>query len=137
MVYISEYKPPHELATPHLRLGLRSLDIYKEVVNRKIPTSVDLDARFRYYAERLAASAITQTYHYFFTIQAMSAECERIFSAARLMATPIRASLDAQISGICQVLRSWLRAGIVSNKGAIVGLLGRGNRQRSRSFEVK
>ncbi|KAG4268364.1 hypothetical protein FPRO04_12470 [Fusarium proliferatum] len=41
------------------------MDIYKEVVNRKtIPTPEDPDALFRYHAERLTASAITQTYHY-------------------------------------------------------------------------
>lgn len=35
------------------------------MVNRKIiPTSVDPDARFQYYAERLIAAAITQTYYY-------------------------------------------------------------------------
>ncbi|KFA76987.1 hypothetical protein S40288_09976 [Stachybotrys chartarum IBT 40288] len=53
------------LTASHLRLGLRPMDIYKEVVNRKtIPTSVDPAARFQYFAERLTASAITQTYHY-------------------------------------------------------------------------
>ncbi|KNB19274.1 hypothetical protein FOXG_16420 [Fusarium oxysporum f. sp. lycopersici 4287] len=65
MVYVSEYKPPHKLTAPHLRLGLRAMDIHKEVVNRRtIPTSVDPDARFQYYAEKLTASAVTQTYHY-------------------------------------------------------------------------
>ncbi|KAK7212727.1 hypothetical protein V2G26_019905 [Clonostachys chloroleuca] len=65
MVYVCEYKPPHKLTAPHLRLGLRPMDIYKDVVNRKtIPTSGDPDGRFRYWADRLAASAVTQTYHY-------------------------------------------------------------------------
>ncbi|KAF9785671.1 hypothetical protein IL306_004728, partial [Fusarium sp. DS 682] len=65
MVYVSEYKPPHKLTAPHLRFGLRAMDIHKEVVNRRtIPTSVDPDARFQYHAEKLTASAITQTYHY-------------------------------------------------------------------------
>lgn len=65
MIYISEYKPPHKLTAPHLRLGLHSMNIYKDVVNRKtIPTSVDPDAHFQYHAERLTAAAITQTYHY-------------------------------------------------------------------------
>ncbi|KAJ9413640.1 hypothetical protein QL093DRAFT_2486717 [Fusarium oxysporum] len=65
MVYVSEYKPPHKLTAPHLRLGLRAMDIHKEVVNRRtIPTSVDPDARFQYHAEKLTASAMTQTYHY-------------------------------------------------------------------------
>ncbi|KAI1157439.1 hypothetical protein F5B18DRAFT_645050 [Nemania serpens] len=65
MIYVSEYKAPHKLTAPHLRLGLRSMNIYKEVVNRKtIPTSADPEARFRYHAERLTAAALTQTYHY-------------------------------------------------------------------------
>ncbi|CZR49931.1 uncharacterized protein FPRO_16136 [Fusarium proliferatum ET1] len=65
MVYISEYKSPCKLTAQHLRIGLRKMDIYKEVVNRKtIPTPKDPDALFRYHAERLTASAITQTYHY-------------------------------------------------------------------------
>ncbi|TLD09834.1 hypothetical protein PspLS_12046, partial [Pyricularia sp. CBS 133598] len=65
MIYISEYKPPHKFTAPHLRFGLRPINIYKEMVNRKtIPTSMDPDARFQYYAERLTAAAITQTYHY-------------------------------------------------------------------------
>jgi hypothetical protein len=42
MLYISECKPPHKLTAPHLRKGLKSMNIYKDVVNRKtIPTSVD------------------------------------------------------------------------------------------------
>lgn len=65
MVYISEYRSPCKLTVQHLRVGLRPMDIYGEVVNRNtIPTSADTDAQFRYHAERLTASAITQTYHY-------------------------------------------------------------------------
>ncbi|KAJ2896006.1 hypothetical protein MKZ38_005978 [Zalerion maritima] len=65
MIYVSEYKPPHKLTAPHLRLGLRAMNIPKDVVNRKtIPTSMDPDALFQYHADRLAASAVAQTYHY-------------------------------------------------------------------------
>ncbi|RSL46859.1 hypothetical protein CEP51_015866 [Fusarium floridanum] len=65
MIYVSEYKAPHKLTAPHLRAGLRRMNIYREVVNRKkIPTSVDPGGRFQYHAERLTASALTQTYHY-------------------------------------------------------------------------
>ncbi|KAF4506650.1 hypothetical protein G6O67_006714 [Ophiocordyceps sinensis] len=65
MLFISEYKPPHKLTAPHLRLGLKPMSIYRDVVNRKqIPTSLDENALFQYHAERLTASAITQTYHY-------------------------------------------------------------------------
>lgn len=60
MIYVSEYKAPHKLATPHRRLGLRPMNVYKEVVNRKtIPTTFDPDARFQYHGEGLTASAIT------------------------------------------------------------------------------
>ncbi|KAJ6436340.1 protein kinase-like domain [Purpureocillium lavendulum] len=63
--FICEYKPPHKLTVQHLHVGLQIGDIYKDVVNRKtIPTSEDAEARFKYHAERLTASAITQTYHY-------------------------------------------------------------------------
>ncbi|KJZ69498.1 hypothetical protein HIM_11115 [Hirsutella minnesotensis 3608] len=65
MIYVSEYKAPHKLTTSHFRAGLRSMDIYKEVVHRKtMPPTDDSEGRFKYHAERLTASAITQTYHY-------------------------------------------------------------------------
>lgn len=51
----------------------------------------------------------------YLTIQPMSAECERLFSAAGRMVNPLRHQLEAQIIGMCQVLRSWLRAGIIYN----------------------
>ncbi|KAH9903862.1 hypothetical protein F4778DRAFT_102607 [Xylariomycetidae sp. FL2044] len=65
MVYVCEYKAPHKLTAPHLRLGLRPMNIFDKVVNRKtIPTSADPDEQFRYHAEKLTAAALTQTYHY-------------------------------------------------------------------------
>ncbi|TDJ70675.1 hAT transposon family protein, partial [Pseudomonas putida] len=51
----------------------------------------------------------------FLTIQAMSAECERLFSAAGRMVTSLRSRLDADMIGMCQVLRSWLRAGVIDD----------------------
>ncbi|KAK6860929.1 hypothetical protein PG995_004565 [Apiospora arundinis] len=65
MLYINEYKAPHKITPQHLRVGLRSMDIYKEVVNRAtIPTTADPEALFQYHSERLVAAAITQTFHY-------------------------------------------------------------------------
>lgn len=65
MVFVSEYKPPHKLTAPHLRLGLRAMDLFRDVVNRQtIPTSVDPIAQFQYHADKLTASAVSQTYHY-------------------------------------------------------------------------
>ncbi|KAI1302514.1 hypothetical protein F5Y03DRAFT_407847 [Xylaria venustula] len=65
MAYIVEYKAPHKLTLPHLRLGLRPMDIHKEVVNRATkPTVEDAEALFQYHADRLAVAAATQTFHY-------------------------------------------------------------------------
>ena len=51
----------------------------------------------------------------FLTIQPMSAECERLFSAAGKMVSGLRTDLDAEIIAICQVLRSWYRAGLIKD----------------------
>ncbi|KAK3935682.1 hypothetical protein QBC46DRAFT_412796 [Diplogelasinospora grovesii] len=65
IAYIIEYKAPHKLTPPHLRLGLRPMDIYNEVVNRVTkPMADDPEALFQYHADRLAAAAVTQTFHY-------------------------------------------------------------------------
>ncbi|QPH18869.1 hypothetical protein C2857_003981 [Epichloe festucae Fl1] len=65
MIYVCEYKAPHKLSPTHLRVGLRPMNVYEEVVNRKtIPTSADPEGRFQYHAERLTAAVISQTYHY-------------------------------------------------------------------------
>ena len=47
------------------------------------------------------------------TVPAMSAECERLFSAVGLMVTANRNRLDASTIGLVQMLRSWLKAGII------------------------
>jgi hypothetical protein len=53
----------------------------------------------------------------------MSAECERVFSAAGKMVIPLRTSLEAQTIGICRVLRSWYRADILHGKDNNISLL--------------
>ncbi|KAK3940944.1 hypothetical protein QBC46DRAFT_363713 [Diplogelasinospora grovesii] len=65
MAYIIEHKAPHKLTLPHLRLGLRPMKIYEDVVNRATrPLSADETAVFQYHADRLAAAAVTQTFDY-------------------------------------------------------------------------
>ncbi|KAJ5143699.1 uncharacterized protein N7515_002486 [Penicillium bovifimosum] len=57
-----EYKPPHKLPVATFRLGLRPMNLWKDMVrSNKIPT--DQDAKLRYNAERLVCSAIVQEYH--------------------------------------------------------------------------
>ena len=54
------------------------------------------------------------------TVPAMSAEVERLFSAAGLMATPLRNRLDASKNGLIQTLHSWLKAGIIDSLDGIL-----------------
>jgi hypothetical protein len=53
------------------------------------------------------------------TVPAMSAECERLFSAVGLMVAPLRHRLDASTIGLVQTLRSWQRAGLTGQDGGI------------------
>ncbi|RYP70591.1 hypothetical protein DL769_004913 [Monosporascus sp. CRB-8-3] len=64
--------------------------------------------RFRY--PRLSQMALDVL-----TVQSISAECERLFSAASQMTTPLRSQLDSLIIGMSQVLRSWFGAGIITD----------------------
>ena len=45
LAFVIEYKPPHKLPLPHLRHGLREMDIEEEVVNR-VTTPNDGQERF-------------------------------------------------------------------------------------------
>ncbi|KAK8869381.1 Acyl-coenzyme A thioesterase 8 [Apiospora arundinis] len=77
----------------------------------------------------------------FLTIQPMSAEGGRVFSAAGKMAIASRASLEAQTIGVCQVLRSRYRAGILQgNDNDILPLSpqnGGGNNEASKSASLE
>ncbi|KAK0655417.1 hypothetical protein B0T16DRAFT_451104 [Cercophora newfieldiana] len=65
MAYVMEYKPPHKITLQHLRLGLRSMNIYEDVVNRATkPVEEEEEALFQYHADRLAAAVVTQTFDY-------------------------------------------------------------------------
>ena len=48
------------------------------------------------------------------TVQAMSAECERLFSAAGGLIDDTRSSLEITLVSMCMALRSWIRAGILA-----------------------
>ncbi|KAF1807928.1 hypothetical protein P152DRAFT_453300 [Eremomyces bilateralis CBS 781.70] len=65
MTFVVEYKAPHKLTLPHLRLGLREMDVYNDVVNRATkPATGDVEALFQYTSDRLAAAALVQTFNY-------------------------------------------------------------------------
>lgn len=70
------------------------------------------DPREYWHAQRFKYPRLSRMALDFMTVQAMSAECERLFSAAGRMVTPLRSQLEANTIAICQVLRSWLQAGI-------------------------
>ncbi|BDD57465.1 hypothetical protein MPDQ_005575 [Monascus purpureus] len=57
-----EYKPPHKLSAANLRLGLRPMEFWREVVQPDhVPT--EEPEKSRYHAERLVGSAIVQEFH--------------------------------------------------------------------------
>ncbi len=56
----------------------------------------------------------------FITVQAMSSECERLFSAAGRMMSPLRSQLDVRMLGMCQVLRSWYRSGLIKDLDSLL-----------------
>ncbi|CAG8091249.1 unnamed protein product [Penicillium salamii] len=57
-----EYKPPHKLSVATFRMGLRPMNLWKDMVrSNKITT--DQEAKLKHNAERLVCSAIVQEYH--------------------------------------------------------------------------
>ncbi|OJD12968.1 hypothetical protein AJ78_06516 [Emergomyces pasteurianus Ep9510] len=61
-----EYKPPHKLSVENLRVGLRSMQLWEEIVKSDtLPNSVELnkDEKLRYNAEQLTCSVLVQEYH--------------------------------------------------------------------------
>ncbi|KAG4024915.1 hypothetical protein MFRU_090g00020 [Monilinia fructicola] len=68
LAFVVEYKAPHKLTPASLRLGLREMDV-KSIVDRdSVPPAkiegVNNPEHFQYHADRLVASAITQTFSY-------------------------------------------------------------------------
>ncbi|KAL4779193.1 hypothetical protein BJX76DRAFT_98437 [Aspergillus varians] len=57
-----EYKPPHKLSAPNIRVGLRPMEFWAEVVK---PDSVPTEEpeKLRYNATRLTGSAVAQEFH--------------------------------------------------------------------------
>ncbi|KAI9823200.1 MAG: hypothetical protein M1832_002644 [Thelocarpon impressellum] len=65
LAFVIEDKPAHKLSTAMLRMGLRPLDIRKDVIDRvTVPTSEDQEAHIQYHSDRLVAAAITQIFSY-------------------------------------------------------------------------
>jgi hypothetical protein len=63
LAFIIEYKPPHKVSVEYLRAGLRPMDLWEEVVQRRtIPN--DPGEKLNYNADRLTGALITQTFEY-------------------------------------------------------------------------
>jgi hypothetical protein len=54
------------------------------------------------------------------SIPPMSAECERLFSAAGQMVSPLRTRMEASTIGIAQTLRSWVRNGLIRAEDSLI-----------------
>ncbi|KAJ5353811.1 hypothetical protein N7541_006375 [Penicillium brevicompactum] len=57
-----EYKPPHKLSVASLRIGLREMDFWDEVVRPNFVPTEETE-KLRYNATRLTGSALAQEYH--------------------------------------------------------------------------
>lgn len=73
------------------------------------------DPRAYWHSKRHEYPRLAQMAFDLLTVQAMSAECERLFSAAGRLLSPLRSQLDIQLVGMILVLRSWHRAGLVKD----------------------
>lgn len=63
LVFITEYKPPHKVSVEYLRAGLRPMNLWEEVVQRRtIPNNPG--EKPNYNADRLTGALITQTFEY-------------------------------------------------------------------------
>ncbi|KAM5529798.1 hAT family dimerization domain protein [Fusarium oxysporum f. sp. phaseoli] len=54
------------------------------------------------------------------SIPPMSAECERLFSVAGQMVSPLGTRLEASTIGMTQTLRSWVRSGLIEAGDALI-----------------
>ena len=61
--FVREYKAPHKLTVEYLRAGLRPMDLREEVIQR-LTVPQEAEEKLNYNADRLVASAVTQTYEY-------------------------------------------------------------------------
>ncbi|KAF6517513.1 hypothetical protein HZS61_003074 [Fusarium oxysporum f. sp. conglutinans] len=120
----SRYEPSSRLSTPTTTPArMRSSatpefprDEYEAWQQSWVPTDTDIRDPIAYWQDnraqypRLSRMALD-----FLTIQPMSAECERLFSAAGRLVTPLRSRLEVDIIGMCLVLRSWIQAKIIDD----------------------
>jgi hypothetical protein len=58
------------------------------------------------------------------SIPPMSAECERLFSLAGQMVSPLRTRLEANTIGVTQTLRPWVRNGLINDVDTLIDVSG-------------
>ena len=64
-ILFEEYKAPHKLTVPQIRLVLRAMNIKGEVIDKHIlPELEDADAKYQYHADRLVAEVVARVYDY-------------------------------------------------------------------------
>ncbi|KAJ3454092.1 hypothetical protein MRS44_017986 [Fusarium solani] len=108
------YKDEARIRSCEERDSDKAEDEYARWQKDVLPTDNQIRDPLEYWhAQRFKYPRLSRMAEDFMTVQPMSAECERLFSAAGRMVTPLRNQLEASTIAICQVLRSWLQAGIV------------------------
>lgn len=89
-------------------------DEYQRWEKDRQPTDEDVEDPLQYWHERRRVyPRLAQMALDFLSVAAMSADVERLFSAAGRMVTDERSSLDAMTISVCQSLRSWVQQGVI------------------------
>jgi hypothetical protein len=83
---------------------------------------VEIDPIEYWWGQRMTFPTLSKMALDVLTAMPMSADCERLFSAAGLMVVPLRNRLEASTIGITQTLRSWSRAGLICSRNPMVAV---------------
>ena len=93
---------------------------YQHSYDDQLDLVIEIDPFEYWRGQRLVFSNLSKMALDVLSAIPMSADCERLFSAAGLMVSPLRSRLEASTIGITQTLRSWSRAGLVNLKDPMV-----------------
>lgn len=96
-------------------------DEYERWLLTPSPGDNDVVDLFSYWRERRQSfPRLSRMAFDILSVPPMSAECERLFSAAGQMVSPLRTRMEASTIGIAQTLRSWVRNGLIKTEDSLI-----------------
>ncbi|EXL90097.1 hypothetical protein FOIG_16633 [Fusarium odoratissimum NRRL 54006] len=107
--------------SPRSSVGGLDLDEYEQWQRDIEDANASVTDPYEYWhIRRLKSPRLSRMALDLLTVPPMSAECERLFSTTGRMVTKSRNRLDASTIGLCQTLRSWMRAGLIGSLDRIL-----------------